>query len=516
MFSRFHKIICTVVLLVCSVLVHAQFTTIVRINDSLLIPSVDSTFREDGVKLVSSNLELNEILQTFTFFDFQKLDSQSSNPVVKQYYIFRFYSTGNRNRFRNEMMKHFGNAFSEWTNIFGNYDYEVNNRRIKIVAENSDELYALSFNISDFNYMLNSYKSNVISETDIEVFAHQPKLDSVIKTFSIRALIRLTSNKYYLKFGSKDDMTRFSETVATLFPNKFTDIHEFSKSEWRSSNLFANIPISFCEEEDIKFFTKATFLDEFGRPIPKLQVQLMDSENVHSTTNRKGQVSLSSFLNYSYKESYYPHYLIVSDVDGAANGHYLTDTIYLKSKIGYYELTSKDEEENDFLNDRLREFSSHIIYTVYPASKTKLKKNHQYLVSANSKQYNQEEYVVCYNADPYFKNKVGTEETIRRYLKENRKDKSVDPALDWKFGDVSEFSFVIDRNGKIVRKSIKLVSGGDFRSPKNREFVRLLLTMPRWQPAVRDGLKVDCRCRLRIEHQLTRTSNVLLQTSFPE
>ncbi|MCQ2350344.1 MAG: hypothetical protein MJZ98_07715 [Paludibacteraceae bacterium] len=516
----FHRALLVCVLLACSVFTRAQFTTLVRISDPGLIPVVDTTYRftdgVDGVRLVSEDPRLNEILQSFTFYDFAMLDSLSSNPAVRQYFVFRFYSTGNRNRFRREIEAHFGNSFTEWSEIWKTqyYDFEhaLNNKRIKIVAAHSDEIYALSFNLDDCIFYLQDRKGNRIYESniDVEVYSNgRPKLDSVMKTFNIRALIPLKPDlrigdlfvaKYYVQFATKEDMCRFAEVMPKLLPGKFSDMAEFTKDDWARNDLMLMPKVRICVVEYIQFDCEATFIDEFGQPIPKLHVQLMGRKDVQSTTNRKGNAALSAVVYNAYREHDYPYYLIVSDANRGL------DTIYVKCKISR---CSIQEEPGVYYDSR--EFSSKFVYTMYPTSQNKWKKR------KISEQYDDDSYSYYdseLNHHPYFEYKVSSE-AIRQYFRANRKQSVGGTKLDWRYGDFSEFSFLINKKGEIVKESITLISGGDIQSPKNQELIRLLTSMPRWTPAVRNGKRVECRCEMYIDHLLSRTSNLRLKFFYP-
>lgn len=519
----FHRALLVCVLLACSVFARAQFTTLVRITDPGLIPVVDTTYRftdgNDGVRLVSEDPRLNEILQSFTFYDFAMLDSLSSNPAVRQYFVFRFYSTGNRNRFRREIEARFGNSFTEWSEIWKTqyYDFEhaLNNKRIKIVAAHSDEIYALSFNLDDCIFYLQDRKGNRIYESniDVEVYSNgRPKLDSVMKTFNIRGLIPLKPDlrngdlfvaKYYVQFATKEDMCRFAEVMPKLLPGKFSDMAEFTKDDWARNDLMLVPKVRICVVEYIQFDCEATFIDEFGQPIPKLHVQLMGRKDVQSTTNRKGNAALSAVVYNAYREHDYPHYLIVSDANRGL------DTFFVKCKI------SERKPTDDAYVDKVgREFSSKFVYTMYPTSQNELK-NRTSKPEEISKQYDNDPYSYYYsgfnelNHLPYFEYKVSSE-AIRQYFRANRKQSVDGTNLDWRYGDFSEFSFLINKKGEIVKESITLISGGDIQSPKNQELIRLLASMPRWTPAVRNGKRVECRCEMYIDHLLSRTSNLRL------
>lgn len=499
----FHRALLVCVLLACSVFVRAQFTTLVRITDPGLIPVVDTTYRftdgVDGVRLVSEDPRLNEILQSFTFYDFAMLDSQSSNPAVRQYFVFRFYSTGNRNRFRREIEARFGNSFTEWSEIFKDYDYELHNRRIKIVAAHSDVIYALRFTVKNLMYMPEAKQTNRICESGVKLYSSlTPKLDSVLKTFKVLALLHLKMNQFYIQFASEEDKERFAVTMPNLFPDEYQDITEFTKEDWVSHTLFHDVVMLNCSVENIMFTCEATFLDKRGRPIPRLRVGLMDGEQ--KMTNKQGVVSFSVKEYHGYTMHDYPHYLVARAACGMA------DTIYVKCKISR---CSIQEEPGVYYDSR--EFSSKFVYTMYPTSQNKWKKR------KISEQYDDDSYSYYdseLNHQPYFENKVSSE-AIRQYFRANRRQTVDGTNLDWRYGGFSEFSFLINKKGEIVKESITLISGGDIQSPKNQELIRLLTSMPRWTPAVRNGKRVECRCEMYIDHLLSRTSNLRLKFFYP-
>lgn len=530
----FHRPLLVCVLLAFSVFTRAQFTTLVRITDPGLIPVVDTAYRftdgVDGVRLVSEDPRLNEILQSFTFYDFAMLDSLSSNPAVRQYFVFRFYSTGNRNRFRRDIEMLFSDSFTEWSNIvsfYGNYyEEELINKRIKIVASNTEELFALSFYLEEFSSLDEDYLYPYISEKDLDLrpyLSRSPQLDSLFKTFSIRALLLLEGNRTYLQFISNEEKIRFLEAVTTLFPDRFQDVREFTKEDWNITNLAPKVQYFFFTSVNLKFNCIATFLNEYGQPIPNLKITKLHEKALLYTSNT-GLAIISSLERSSCLSSgvgYPPHFLIVSDVDGSSNGCFLTDTIFVNCKLNSYRSQLPAERQIHY------EFSSHFVYTMYPVSQCEWEGCSSQLVNCadkatsspttshkSSKNFSSYNFIYYPKFDqdnhhPYFEYKVSSE-AIRQYFRANRKQSVDGTKLDWKYGEFSEFSFQINKKGKIVKESITLISDGDINSPKNQELIRLLASMPRWTPAVRNGKRVECRCKMYIDHLLSRTSNLRL------
>jgi TonB family protein len=97
----------------------------------------------------------------------------------------------------------------------------------------------------------------------------------------------------------------------------------------------------------------------------------------------------------------------------------------------------------------------------------------------------------------------GGEKKLSSYL--SNQIKYPDPEYQRGIEDRVVCAFIVDREGNI--HNIEVIEGEN--EALNREAVRVLSTMPKWEPGENEGQKVNVKCLLPIEFKIDKSS-------FPE